>query len=178
MNPNSSHLSLVRQRFALHCLFLLFFLAPVSSTAQNHDHHDHHAYHQDAATGAATFKESVPEEYRIMERTPVIASQESLLRGRHLYATHCAGCHGRLGRGDGPAAATMKKPPADFLDFAHSEQYRPGEKYWLIAKGSTELGMPGFPQVSPEDVWHMVNYILALQAKVKAEGYDSPPHKH
>jgi mono/diheme cytochrome c family protein len=124
------------------------------------------------------FKKTVPEDYRIMERTPVFDSKESLFSGRKLYMTHCAVCHGSLGRGDGPGAAGMKTPPADFLDFEHSAHYGPGEKYWLIAKGSKNMGMPAHPKVPPKDVWHMVNYILALQAKVKSEGYDKPPHKH
>jgi mono/diheme cytochrome c family protein len=34
-------------------------------------------------------------------------------RGRELYARHCAACHGRSGRGDGPAAPSLKSAPAD-----------------------------------------------------------------
>lgn len=33
--------------------------------------------------------------------------------GRILYLTHCQGCHGLEGRGDGPAAASLRTPPAD-----------------------------------------------------------------
>ena len=33
--------------------------------------------------------------------------------GRILYLTYCQGCHGTLGRGDGPAAASLHTPPAD-----------------------------------------------------------------
>lgn len=72
----------------------------------------------------------------------------------------------------------MTAPFADFLDFAHSALFAPGGKYWLIAKGNPQVGMPGHPKLPPRDIWHLVNYILALQAKVKSEGYDSPPHKH
>lgn len=142
---------------------------------EKHDKHEQHDAHMAAMSA---FTASVPEEYRIMDRTPVIDSQESLLNGRKLFVQHCAVCHGRLGRGDGPGAAGLPNPPADFLDFAHSAHYGPGEKYWIIANGSADLGMPAHPQLAPKEVWHLVNYILALQAKVKEEGYDSPPHKH
>lgn len=125
----------------------------------------------------AAFWKKVPEDYRIMDRTPVIDSRESLLAGRKLYVANCSVCHGSLGRGDGPGAAGLKTPPADFLDFAHSDLYPPGVKYWLIAKGDRQVGMPGFPKLAPKEIWHMVNYLLALQAKVKSEGYDSAPHK-
>jgi len=33
--------------------------------------------------------------------------------GRVLYLTHCQGCHGLEGRGDGPAAGSLRTPPAD-----------------------------------------------------------------
>jgi mono/diheme cytochrome c family protein len=33
--------------------------------------------------------------------------------GRDLYLRHCASCHGQAGRGDGPLAASLKRPPAD-----------------------------------------------------------------
>lgn len=148
---------------------------PAPATQHDHGNHGEHGGHMALI---AAFKKTVPEDYRIMERTPVIDSQESLLAGRKLYMTYCAVCHGTLGRGDGPGAAGLKIPPADFLDFSHSAHFGPGEKYWLIARGSKNLGMPAHAKVAPKDVWHMVNYILALQAKVKSEGYDSPPHKH
>jgi mono/diheme cytochrome c family protein len=34
-------------------------------------------------------------------------------RGRELYVRHCAACHGVDGRGSGPAAAALRKKPAD-----------------------------------------------------------------
>ena len=33
--------------------------------------------------------------------------------GRILYLTHCQGCHGLEGKGDGPAAASLRTRPAD-----------------------------------------------------------------
>jgi len=33
--------------------------------------------------------------------------------GRILYLTYCQGCHGLAGRGDGPAATSLRTPPAD-----------------------------------------------------------------
>jgi len=172
---------------------------PIASATANHDHahapkpaaqpaakpasahqHDHGSSgeHGEHMALMAAFKKTVAEDYRIMERTPVIDSQESLLAGRKLYVAHCAVCHGSLGRGDGPGAAGLKIPPADFLDFDHSAHFGPGEKYWIISRGSKSLGMPAHAKVAPKDVWHMVNYILALQAKVRSEGHDKAPHKH
>jgi mono/diheme cytochrome c family protein len=33
--------------------------------------------------------------------------------GKQMYVNYCASCHGVTGKGDGPAAAALKMPPAD-----------------------------------------------------------------
>lgn len=40
-----------------------------------------------------------------------------IARGKAVYQRHCQDCHGLTGRGDGPAAASLKVPPADFQRF-------------------------------------------------------------
>ena len=40
-----------------------------------------------------------------------------ITRGKAVYQHHCQDCHGLTGRGDGPAAASLKVPPADFQRF-------------------------------------------------------------
>lgn len=41
--------------------------------------------------------------------------------GRILYLTYCQSCHGVAGRGDGPAAASLRTPPVDLTRL--SEDY-------------------------------------------------------
>ncbi|MDC8447703.1 MAG: cytochrome c [Nitrospira sp.] len=38
-------------------------------------------------------------------------------RGKAVYERHCQSCHGPGGRGDGPAAASLKAPPTNFQRF-------------------------------------------------------------
>lgn len=38
-------------------------------------------------------------------------------RGKSVYEHHCQTCHGPTGRGDGPAAASLKVSPANFQRF-------------------------------------------------------------
>jgi hypothetical protein len=38
--------------------------------------------------------------------------------GEVLYRLYCASCHGVTGRGDGPLAASLRKPPADLTTLA------------------------------------------------------------
>ena len=108
-------------------------------------------------------KDGIPEEYRIMERTPIVPSEESLQQGSKLFLQNCSACHGEKGDGKGPAAAALKTSPANFLDKKHSAIYGPGEKYWIIGNGTGKTRMPAFSQFTPVDRWHLVNFILQLQ---------------
>jgi mono/diheme cytochrome c family protein len=38
--------------------------------------------------------------------------------GQEMFVSYCAPCHGREGRGDGPAAAALTPKPADLTQFA------------------------------------------------------------
>jgi mono/diheme cytochrome c family protein len=40
------------------------------------------------------------------------------LSGRDTFLRYCASCHGPEGRGDGPLAATLTKPPANLREIA------------------------------------------------------------
>lgn len=42
--------------------------------------------------------------------------QEAVVRGEEVYKTFCWTCHGRYGRGDGPAAQYLATPPPDFTN--------------------------------------------------------------
>jgi mono/diheme cytochrome c family protein len=46
------------------------------------------------------------------DRTAAVPASEGG-PGRILYLTYCQGCHGLGGRGDGPAATSLRTPPPD-----------------------------------------------------------------
>ena len=130
-----------------------------------HGDEEHAGRHEAAEHMQAmmALKDKIPEEFRIMERTPIIPDDESLAQGKDLYRQQCVVCHGKEGRGDGPAAKNMSTPPANFLNVEHSNIYGPGEKYWIIGHGSGKTGMPGFSQIGLVDRWNLVNFVLDLQ---------------
>jgi glucose/arabinose dehydrogenase/mono/diheme cytochrome c family protein len=74
--------------------------------------------------------------------------------GEHLYAAHCASCHGRNAEGSGniPALAhTVVQSTAD------------GALFWFITHGSVENGMPAWTTLPEPDRWHIVTYLKSLK---------------
>lgn len=98
-----------------------------------------------------------PEQAR--EGNPVPPTEASIERGRELYVELCAQCHGITGRGDGPLAADLPIPPADFqlhIPF-HTDQFF----FQVITRGFGDV-MPAFgEQLSEEDRWNLVNFLRA-----------------
>jgi mono/diheme cytochrome c family protein len=72
--------------------------------------------------------------------------------GAPLYVQHCASCHGREGRGDGPAAPALVRRPADLTAIAarRGGAFPAGEiarvvdgRFDLAAHGSREMPVWG-----------------------------------
>ncbi len=94
--------------------------------------------------------------------SPVAYTTQSIARGGRLYAESCAVCHGARGKGNGPAAATLKVPPAD-LTAAHVLAHSEGDTFWRLTAGMPETGMPGFAEILSEDErWDLVNWVRTL----------------
>jgi mono/diheme cytochrome c family protein len=52
----------------------------------------------------------------VIKQVPVRAT--NTMQGPELYAEYCAVCHGKDGKGGGPAAAALKKQPVDLTQLA------------------------------------------------------------
>ena len=140
----------------------------VVGTSHSHGDEKHDKEMSSHMQAMYALKEQVPEDYRIMERTPIIPDKESLTGGAEFYRRLCAACHGEYGQGDGPAAAGLVIPPANFKDLEHSNIYGPGEKFWIIGNGSGEAAMPAFRQLNLINRWNIVNFIYELQKPSKS----------
>jgi len=96
---------------------------------------------------------------------PVLPDAASVATGQALYEAHCASCHGLEGRGDGPNAASLPSPPADFGS-GHTAIHPDGDLYFWIREGIADTQMPAFgEQFTREEVWHLVNYVRRLSAQ-------------
>ena len=63
------------------------------------------------------------------QRDPAPFSVSNVMRGAHLYAQHCAACHGADGRGEGPLAATLPRWPPTFAGALLARRLD-GELFW------------------------------------------------
>lgn len=92
-------------------------------------------------------------------RNPHSGTPHELEKGKALYETYCAVCHGLQGKGDGPIASKIPPPPA-----YRSERVRgfaPGRIFHVITMGSNK--MPSYAvQLAPDDRWLVVTYVRAV----------------
>jgi mono/diheme cytochrome c family protein len=76
---------------------------------------------------------------RAVSRQPADATA-----GRALYLTHCATCHGKAGRGDGPMAPHLSVAPANLATIAaRHEGVFPTESIQRIVDGRQALTLHG-----------------------------------
>jgi mono/diheme cytochrome c family protein len=129
------------------------------------------------------------------------ATADTITRGRELFTSlGCVACHGEAGRGDGPAAATLRDgagraaPPYD-LTATPLRRPRASESaadvraaLWAsISHGLAGTAMPGAPASTPAaDLWAVVDYVDSIRhrgpaspllsaAAVAADRADAPP---
>lgn len=83
-------------------------------------------------------------------------------RGKAVYERHCQHCHGPSGRGDGPAAASLTVPPANFQRF-HSFLKSDEELLRTIEHGIVFSPMHAWRgQLTDEEMQDVVAYIRLL----------------
>ncbi len=64
-------------------------------------------------------------------------------RGRKLYLQHCASCHGVDAKGHGPAAPSLKQPPADLTAIPKENGKFPGLHVQYVISGEKEITAHG-----------------------------------
>ncbi|MEZ4321177.1 MAG: cytochrome c [Myxococcota bacterium] len=90
------------------------------------------------------------------------APEDPLELGRSIYAAKCQTCHGATGKGDGPAARALPKPPADFSDPAYWKRSDEEMVRGVILAGKPGTVMRGFP-MKLERLDALVLYLRSLR---------------
>jgi mono/diheme cytochrome c family protein len=106
-------------------LCVLVFLAAFTLTASSQEQ------------GAGT-----PQQKKIIKKVPM--KQTAASSGEEMYREYCAVCHGKAGKGDGPAASEFKVPPPDLTTLAKNNNGKfPSDRVAAVLR----LGTPARP-------WH------------------------
>ncbi|MFY2642954.1 c-type cytochrome [Achromobacter insuavis] len=109
------------------------------------------------------------------QRSPLVFSDDNLLRGARLYQAHCAACHGARADGRGVLAAGLPAWPS-VLGAALFDNRLEGELYARLAREGTAHGgatqAPG-EALTPDQIWQVLDY-LRLQAYGAGGGAGMP----
>jgi cytochrome c oxidase cbb3-type subunit 2 len=105
-----------------------------------------------------------------------------LARGRSLYATKCATCHGPDGRGDGAAARHLDPPPRDLTRGVYKLRSTPSgalptddDLYRTITRGVPGTSMPPWSGLASDDRWQLVYHLKSLSPRFARKGRVRPP---
>ena len=82
------------------------------------------------------------------------ASPTSAASGKEMFKAYCSSCHGEDAKGDGPAAAALKQPPADLTALAKTNGGKyPALKVTSVLRGQATLAAHGSQEMP---VWGTV----------------------
>lgn len=85
-----------------------------------------------------------------------------LALGAKLHAQHCASCHGKEGKGDGPAAKGLEPAPSSFHELARMDQRSAYGLYNTITLGVEGTGMAAFGALSEDERWALAFYAATI----------------
>jgi mono/diheme cytochrome c family protein len=100
------------------------------------------------------------------EKSPLSSAPATVARGKGIFTTHCARCHGPAGKGNGPDSDHA----ADLTDDLRTELNPEGVLFYKIWNGHaiqlrTQVDdMPAFEgKLSRDQVWAVVEYLKILR---------------
>jgi mono/diheme cytochrome c family protein len=125
------------------------------------------------ASSSATATPSSPHSFQISpedaaKKNPIKFNEASVDRGKRVFKTQCALCHGEKGDGKGDLATEMKLTLPDFTKPDALANRTDGELFAIIGSGKdpmpTQKG-----RMTESQMWNLVNYLRALSGKVPAK---------
>lgn len=97
---------------------------------------------------------------------PSPAGAADLAGGEAIYQSRCAACHGKDGRGDGPAGKAFNPKPTAFTDPASFKRLSDAQLKKMIIEGKPP--MPAFKgSLKDQEVDSVVAFIKSLPARAK-----------
>lgn len=110
-------------------------------------------------------------------KNPVKFTEVSVDRGKKIYNTQCALCHGVKGDGKGDLAADMKLTMSDLTKSETLKDRTDGELFWIITTGKDPMPGEG-ERMTEAQRWNLVNYLHALSGKVPEKSTGKEPEEN
>jgi mono/diheme cytochrome c family protein len=105
---------------------------------------------------------------------PMKFTENSVNRGKRVYDTQCAMCHGDTGTGNGDVAKSMGATPPDFTNPATLKDQTDGELFAIIGAGSGAMPGQG-ARMKDYHKWDAINYLRSLSGRVPAKSAPGEP---
>ena len=110
-------------------------------------------------------------------KNPVKFTEVSVQRGKKIFITQCALCHGEKGDGKGELAADMKLNLPDFTKADALKERTDGELFTLIGTGKDPMPGQGGRMTDPQR-WNLVNYLRTLSGKEPEKSSGKEPEEN
>ncbi len=107
-------------------------------------------------------------------KNPEKFTEESVEKGKKLYGTQCAMCHGKTGDGKGDLAEVMHVSPPDLTKPDTLAKRTDGDLFAIIDKGSLSMPAEG-KRLKEKQVWDLVNFMRTLQGEKPAKSAGTHP---
>jgi mono/diheme cytochrome c family protein len=104
-------------------------------------------------------------------------TEVSVNRGKKIYLTQCALCHGAKGDGKGDLATDMKLTLSDFTKPDTLKNRTDGELFAIIGAGQEPMP-PQAGRMTDVQRWNLVNFLRALSGMVPAKSTGKEPEEN
>ena len=110
-------------------------------------------------------------------KNPVKFTEVSADRGKKIFVTQCALCHGDKGDGKGELAADMKIKVPDFTKPDTLKDRTDGELFTIIGTGQDPMPSQA-SRLTDLHRWNLVNYMRTLSGKVPEKSTGKEPEEN
>jgi len=126
-----------------------------------------------ASSSSQTAPASSPHNYVISpedaaKKNPIRFTDASVERGKKVFKTQCALCHGEKGDGKGDLAKEMSLTLPDFTQADYLSKRTDGELFAIVTTGKEPMPSQKGRMPAPQ-LWNVVNYLRAVSGKVPAK---------
>jgi len=111
------------------------------------------------------------------KKNPVKFTEVSVARGKKIYGTQCALCHGDKGDGKGGLAADMKLNVPDFTKPDTLKDRTDGELFTVIGTGQDPMPSQA-GRLTDIHRWNLVNYLRSVSGKVPEKSTGKEPEEN